>query len=118
MGCAALRPNPQSWTRKEKTAAGFFILAHLANAYSAKRISDDPCCYEANPFIDGEPSGGEIAVYCSITGFGALILSHYYPKLRVPLLMTYGGINVGLTLYDLSILGNDCRYKPQAVEIP
>ena len=108
-GCAAINPNPRPWTMKEKTAAGFFILAHTANYFSTNAIVDSPYCYESNFIMGRDPSDGEIATYFSITGIIALAIAHFYPKTRVPLLMTYGGINAFLTVYDYSLIDDQER---------
>ena len=99
-GCASPRP----WTKKEKTAAGFFVVAHVANAFSTKAVSDSPYCYESTPMMSRNTSDGEIAVYFSVSGALALLVSHFYPRTRVPLLMGYGGVNVFLTVYDYSLV--------------
>ena len=109
ISCASFRPNPKPWTRKEKTAAGFFVVAHIANAFSTKAISDSPYCYESNFIMEKDPSNREIAGYFSITGAIALGIAHFYPNTRVPLLMGYGGINAFLTVYDYSLVSDQNR---------
>ena len=99
--CATLKPHPRKWTSAEKACAGFFIAAHLANAYTTKRTQDHPQCDETNPFLGEHPSDAECIVYFSFTGLVALTLSHFYPDLRKPLLIGYGVVNTGLAISDL-----------------
>jgi len=112
-GCASFKPNPRPWTRKEKTAAGFFAVAHVANAFSTKAISDSPYCYESNFIMGEDPSDKKIVGYFSITGAIALGIAHFYPNTRVPLLMGYGGINAFLTMYDYSLVSDQERKNGQ-----
>ena len=105
-GCASFKPNPRPWTRKEKTAAGFFMIAHTANYFSSRAIVHSPYCYESNFIMGRDPSDGKIGAYFSITGVIVFGIAHYWPKTRVPLLMGYGGINLFLTLYDYPLIGD------------
>lgn len=93
--CASLKPHPRPWTKGEKVAAGFFLVAHAADWYTTERYLDNPQNWEkTNKFLLGEhPSDTKLAVYFPISGFVALALGHWYPELRYPLLVTYGGIN-------------------------
>ena len=108
-GCASLKPNPRPWTKKEKTAAGFFMTAHTANYFSSKAIVHSPYCYESNFIMGQNPSDGKIGFYFSITGAMALGIAHYWPNTRVPLLMGYGGINLFFTVYDYSSISDQER---------
>jgi len=108
-GCASFKPNPRPWTSKEKTAAGFFVMAHTANYFSTKAIVTSPYCYESNFIMGRDPSNAKIGTYFSITGLLALGIAHYWPKTRVPLLMGYGGINLFFTAYDYSLIGDQER---------
>ena len=74
-------------------AAGFFVLAHIADAYTTERFLDDPENWERNPILGEHPSDPKLTVYFSITGFTALALSHRYPDLRKALLLPYGALN-------------------------
>jgi len=103
--CASLRP----WTRQEKVAAGFFVVAHVANAFSTKAIVDSPYCYESNFIMDKDPSDGKIIAYFSISGALTLLVAHFYPKTRVPLLLGYGGVNAFLTVYDFTLVEDQER---------
>ena len=101
MGCASLKPQPRPWNKEEKKCAGFFILAHLADAYTTERYLDNPNNWEAiNPTLDEHPSDGKVAIYFSLTGIGSLVLSHFYPQLRQPFLSGYGAFNTSLALYN------------------
>ena len=108
-GCASFRSNPRPWTKKEKVAGGFFMIAHTANYFSSRAIVHSPYCYESNFIMGRDPSDGKIGAYFSITGIIALGIAHYWPKTRVPLLMGYGGINLFLTLYDYSLIADQER---------
>lgn len=95
-GCAGPRP----WTKQEKIAAGFFLLAHSANAYTTSQINNNNS-YERFDFIlDKYPSDTEVIIYFSFTAGLALGLSHYLPKLRKPLLYGYGSLNAVLAFDD------------------
>lgn len=93
--CASPRP----WTKKEKIAAGFFLIAHTADAITTSQLNDNGN-YELNPLLGKHPSDTEVCIYFSITAIGALTLSHFYPNLREPLLYGYGGLNTGLAIHN------------------
>ncbi len=95
-------PHPRPWTGREKAAAAFFIAAHTANAISTEMHLDGRGNYEYNPILGKYPSDRRVNTYFSITGIGTLLIVHLYPELREPLLIGYGGINVGLAVYDFS----------------
>ena len=95
--------SPRAWTKQEKTAAGFFIVAHSANAFTTSRLENNGN-YEKFNFIIGEhPSDTEVGIYFSITAGLALTLSHFYPKLREPLLYGYGSLNTIMAIRDYNL---------------
>lgn len=96
MGCSHIKPHPRSWTTGEKAMAGFFIVAHAADAYTTERHQDYPASYEElNPLLGKHPTDSEIAIYFIATGAAALVICHFYPELRYPLLGIYGGVGMG-----------------------
>jgi uncharacterized protein YceK len=104
-GCASLMPHPRPWTKQEKLAAGFFIAAHAANALTTEAHQDHPeLYYEKNPILGKHPSDAEIGTYFSITGVGTLLIAHFYPELRQPLLISYGAANCYWTMHDYKIM--------------
>ena len=96
--CASPRP----WTKQEKIAAGFFLLAHSADAITTSQLTDNGN-YEINPILGKHPSDTKISVYFSLTAIGALIVSHFNPDFRKPLLYGYGALNAGLAIHNYSI---------------
>lgn len=106
IGGCSLVPHPRPWTKREKLAATFFIAAHTANAISTEAHQNQPdLYYETNPIMGRHPSDTEIVMYFSITGIGALLIAHFYPELREPLLIGYGSINTYLTIKDYKMMG-------------
>ena len=105
-GCASLKPNPRPWTNREKAAAGFFLAGHTLDAFSTEAFLDKPGYYELNPIMGEHPSDRKVIIYFSITGIIALAICHLYPKLRAPVLMTYGGINWYWALHNYSMIDN------------
>lgn len=104
-GCVSLIPHPRPWTKDEKIAAGFFIAAHTANAFTTEAHQDHPdMYYEMNPIMGRHPSDTEIIAYFSITGVVALLIAHFYPELRKPLLYGYGGVGCYWTVHDLNMM--------------
>lgn len=93
--CATPRP----WTKGEKTAAYFFIAAHFADGYTTSQSLDNGN-YEMNPILGKYPSDSELVVYFSVTGAIALVLSHYKPSLRKPLLYGYGSVNTAFAIHN------------------
>jgi len=99
--CASLKPHPKPWTPEEIKYGIFFGLAHLADAYTTEQYLNNPQNWEAvNPALGEHPSDGKIVFYFSITGFAALLLSHWYPELRTPFLLGYGSLNAGLAIHN------------------
>jgi len=104
--CATLKPNPKPWTKPEKIAAGYFILGHIADALTTERALDDSNIDEINPILGKRPSDSKITIYFSLTGIAALTISHFYPKLRIPLLSLYGTVNFGNTIHNKRTIDN------------
>lgn len=92
-GCASIKPSYRPWTRGEKAAAAYFIAGHLADAYTTERHQDYPDRFiEMNPILGCHPRDSEVIAYFSLTGAATLALTHFYPKLRYPLLLGYGSL--------------------------
>ena len=106
VGCESLMPHPRPWTKREKIAAGFFIAAHTLNAISTENHQDYDNIYERNSIMGSHPTDTEITTYFSLTGIGALLIAHWYPELREPLLYSYGGLNLGLAVNDFKMVEN------------
>ena len=94
--CASPRP----WIKQEKIAAGYFLLGHSADALSTEKMLDNPNNYENNPILGKYPSDSKVIIYFSLTAIAALTISHWYPKLRKPLLISYGSLNISLAIYN------------------
>jgi len=94
--CASPRP----WTKPEKVAAGYFILGHSADALSTEKMLDNPNNYETNPILGEHPSDAEVITYFSLTAIAALTISHFYPKLRFPLLSIFGTTGFGYAIHN------------------
>ncbi len=104
-GCTSLMPHPRSWSKQEKVAAIFFMAAHTANALSTERHQDEPhLYYESNFLLGRHPSDREITGYFSITGLITLLYTHLYPETRIKVLIGYGVVNTGLTIYDYNMV--------------
>lgn len=96
--------SPRPWTKDEKVAAGFFILAHVADAYTTERYLDNPNNWEEiNPLLGKHPSDKKLTIYFSVTGLGTLLIGHYWPDARKPLFLGYGSLNAGLAIYNTSL---------------
>jgi hypothetical protein len=91
-GCAG-------WSKGDKMAAGFFLAAHAANAISSERLVGRGCD-EQNPIMGDRPSDTELAAYFAGTAALALVVAHFFPKLRKPLLIGYGATNIVWTIHD------------------
>lgn len=89
-----------SWTKQEKVAAGFFLAAHTANAYSTETMLDNPNNWEKNPILGKYPSDEKVVMYFSITGGLGLLVAHIWKDARQWLLWGYGGANVYWTVHD------------------
>jgi len=98
VACASPRP----WTKQEKVAAGFFLLAHSADAITTSQLTDNGN-YETNPILGKYPSDAKIGVYFSLTAIGALVVSHFKPDLRKPFLYGYGSINSICAIHNYTI---------------
>ncbi len=93
---------PRSWTKQEKNAASFYLLAHSADAFTTSQLIHKGN-YELNPILGKYPSDTEIGIYFSLTTLGILTLSHFYPNFRKPILYGYGGLNAGLAIYNYKL---------------
>ena len=112
IGCSHFKLHPRPWKKEEKVAAGFFVGAHIVNAYSTKRHQDYPDrFYEINPILGRHPSKGKIGIYFSLSGIGTLLIAHFYPELRFPLLTISGLVNCGATIHDLNLIKRKADIK-------
>jgi len=57
-GCAALRPNADEWTDKERLAFGASIVGHSVDL--ASTMQADERCVEKNPLLGSDPSNGAL----------------------------------------------------------
>ena len=96
--CASSR----SWNKQEKIAAGFFLVAHSADAITTSRAINNGN-YEMNPILGKYPSDTEIGIHFSITAIGALILCHFYPDLRKPFLYSCGAVNSLCAIHNYNL---------------
>ncbi|MBA7495759.1 hypothetical protein ES702_06348 [subsurface metagenome] len=92
-GCATIKPDPKPWTTTDKIGAGFFLAGHMADTYTTIRHQDYPDkIYEKNPILGKHPDDHEIYLYMGATAAIGLIAAHYFPKLRLPICIGYGGV--------------------------
>ena len=94
--CASPRP----WTKQEKTAATFNVLGIIADAYTTEQMLNNPNNHELNPSLGKHPSDSQLAIYFPLTAIITLGLSHFYPKLRNPLLFGYGSLSFGAAIHN------------------
>ena len=93
LGCASLNPRP--WTKSEKVGAAFFLAGHAADAYTTIRHQDySDRINEENPALGEHPSDPRVYLYMGATAAVVLLVAHYFPKLRLPLCIGYGGLNL------------------------
>lgn len=103
-GCASPRP----WTKQERIAAGYFLLAHSADAFTTRQLlTVNKENYEINPIMDKHPSDTEIGIYFSLTALTALGLSHFHPEFRKPLLVGYGSLNSFCVIHNYNLIKQD-----------
>jgi len=99
-GCAT-RPRP--WARQEKILLATSCLASAADAYTTIRFLDNDSNYEVNPWLGEHPT--DRAVIISMVGVNALVilLVHYIPSWRVPVLGAKTVLNTGFTINNLTL---------------
>ena len=93
--CASPRP----WTKREKAAAGFFVLGHTADAITTERMLDRGH-YETNDILGKYPSDTEIAIYFPVTGLIGLGVAHWWPEAREWILWSGGTLGAGLAIHN------------------
>ena len=98
--CASLKPHPRPWTKTEKQCAGFFVLGHVADAFSTEKMLDNPNLHETNPALSEHPSDSNVGIYFSVTGLAILIISHFYPELRKPSLIGIGSLGFVMAIHN------------------
>jgi len=86
--CSCASPRP--WTKQEKTAAKFFMVGIIADAYTTNKMLDNGHT-EMNPILDEHPSDTALVVYFPVTAIIGLGFAHFTPELRKLLLYGYGG---------------------------
>ena len=97
-GCTHL-PKPRPWTKTEKMILVASVAAAAADYYTTER-SLDRGYGEMNPVIGKYPTDTEL----TIKGWGCyglfLILAHYWPKMRKPLLCIQTGANAAFAVHN------------------
>ena len=91
--CSSVRP----WTRNEGIALVTSIVATGVNIHATRQVLNDGG-YEVNPLIDGNPTLGMIS-----TELLCIVISHYWPDVRIPLLGGKAVINTGLAVHDYRV---------------
>ena len=89
--CATIKP-PRPWTKNEKIGAAFFVAGHLADTYTTIQHQNYPEIYEINPALGKHPSDSKVYMYMGATGAIGLLIAHYFPNLRLPICIGYGGL--------------------------
>jgi len=106
-GCAFNpKPHPRDWTKEEKAAAIVYFAGKGADTWTTFKHQN--CCggdiRENNKFLGERPDDLKIGVYMATTAFITLLIAHWYPELRQPLLFTLGGWGMYLSIHNLSVI--------------
>ena len=96
-GCAISRP----WTKQEKVALWASTAATIADAYTTDRVLDNGG-RELNPVIKGSPVVGVISFQMI-----AIIISHYWPEIRIPLLGGKAVVNGACAIHNYNESNKD-----------
>lgn len=112
-GCASIgfRANPRRWTREEKFAAVYYVAGHTTDAVTTVQHQSnryDGRIREMNPILGDHPREGEIIGYFSLTTVGLLAIAHFFPKLRMPLLLGMGTLGFALGVHNTNVM-NGCE---------
>ena len=75
----------------------------MSDWYKTEKSLDNPYRYEKNPILGKHPSDTKLGVYFSITALIILGICHYYPKLRYPLLFSFGTLGFGYAIHNINI---------------
>jgi hypothetical protein len=97
-GCVTTNPRP--WTKTEK---GFVAASFLACAADFKTTKDAQKAWarEGNTFLYGDhASDSEMVVFMSLSQLGTILLGHYVPALRKPLLGFNTAVHGGAAIYN------------------
>ena len=89
--------NPRPWRTTEKTLLVASTLAAAADYYTSERIMDRGG-RELNPLIGEHPSDAKLGFYMLGTQTLTVIISHYIPCLRKPLLGVKTAVNAGFAI--------------------
>ena len=89
--------SPRPWTKAEKVLLVTSTLAATADYYTSKAILDKGG-YEQNLILGKHHSKTKFAAYMITSQTLAVIISHYVPCLRKPLLGLKTVVNTGLAI--------------------
>ena len=98
IGCAT-RP----WTTQEKILLGASCLATVADTYTTTRFLDNEDNWEINPMLGRHPSDTKVVIYMFSSQMIVVLLAHYFPSLRIPLLGTKTVVNTGFALHNTTL---------------
>jgi hypothetical protein len=88
-----------SWSHTDKALLLASIGASYADYNTTTRMLDENG-YEMNPLIGKHPSHGELAAWLISSEALVIILAHYYPKWRTPLLSGKFAINGACAIHN------------------
>lgn len=99
------KPHPRDWTKEEKAAAIVYFVGKGGDTWTTfKHQNCSGDIVENNRTLGEHPNDLKIGVYMATTAFIAMIIAHFYPELRKPLLFTLGGWGMYLSLSNLSVI--------------
>jgi len=102
--CASITPKPRPWTRNEKIGAAFFLAGHAADTYTTIQHQKYTEIHEINPILSKHPSNSRIYTYMGITAILVLVTAHYFPKLRLPICIGFGGLGFYLAWWNYNLI--------------
>jgi len=96
----AYMPKAEPWTNGDKALLAASVLAVAADAYTTKRMLNNPDNYEVNPIMGKHPS--DTKIYITLGAFHALVVAvaHYWKPVRKPILAVKTGINTGCAIHN------------------
>lgn len=92
--------SPRPWTQNEKVALGWSVAASLADMYTTTRALDEEGTYETNPILGKHPSDGEVFVALISSEVITVLIAHYWPDFRIPLLCGKAALNTGFAVHN------------------
>ena len=97
---AEIRP----WSDDEKILLFWSCLASVADQYTTCRALSNDNNWEINPMLGRRPSNEKVVIYLSVSQIVTVLVTHFWPDMRIPLLTGKATINTTFAIHNHNLI--------------